>query len=45
VMALADLGVDGLIARDPGVAPGVNVRDGAIVSAPVARAFEMATAV
>jgi alanine dehydrogenase len=39
VKALADLGVDGLIARDPGVAPGVNVRGGKIVSAPVAEAF------
>ena len=39
VRRLADLGLDGLIARDPGVAPGVNVRAGEIVSAPVAEAF------
>ena len=39
VRRLADLGLDGLIARDPGVAPGINVRAGEIVSAPVAEAF------
>jgi acyl-CoA reductase-like NAD-dependent aldehyde dehydrogenase len=44
VDAHAALGVDGLIARDPGVAPGVNVREGAVVSAPVAEAFAMAVA-
>jgi alanine dehydrogenase len=44
VKALAELGVDGLIAQDPGVAPGVNVRAGAVVSAPVAEAFGMAVA-
>jgi alanine dehydrogenase len=45
VRALADLGVDGLIARDPGVAPGVNVRGGKIVSEPVAAAFAGGAAV
>jgi alanine dehydrogenase len=44
VKALAELGVDGLLARDPGVAPGVSVRDGAVVSAPVAETFGMAVA-
>jgi alanine dehydrogenase len=43
VRGLAELGVDGLIAHDRGVAAGVNVRDGEIVSAPVAEAFAMAT--
>jgi alanine dehydrogenase len=38
VKALAERGLDGL-AQDPGVAPGVNVRAGEIVSAPVAAAF------
>jgi alanine dehydrogenase len=40
---LADLGVDGLVAQDPGVAPGINVRAGAIVSEPVAAALSPAT--
>ena len=38
VRELARLGVDGAIAADPGLAAGVNVRDGRIVSAPVAEA-------
>jgi alanine dehydrogenase len=42
VRRIADLGLDGAIAFDPGIAPGVNVRDGEIVSAPVAQAFEAA---
>jgi alanine dehydrogenase len=44
VRRLADLGVDGLLAQDPGVAPGVNVRDGEIVSAPVAEALAIPVA-
>jgi alanine dehydrogenase len=39
VRQLADLGVDALIARDPGVAAGVNVREGEILCAPVAEAM------
>jgi alanine dehydrogenase len=42
VKALAEFGVDELIAHDPGVAPGVNVRDGVVVSAPVAEALAVA---
>jgi alanine dehydrogenase len=41
---LADHGVDGAIAHDPGIAPGVNVRGGEIVLAPVADAFGVAVA-
>jgi alanine dehydrogenase len=37
---LARLGIDAGLAEDPGFARGVNVRDGAIVYAPVAEAFE-----
>ena len=39
VRRLADLGLDGLVAADAGVLPGINVRDGQVVSAPVAAAF------
>ena len=44
VRRLADLGLDDLIARDHGVAPGVNVRAGKIVSAPVADALALPVA-
>jgi alanine dehydrogenase len=44
VRRIADLGLDGVIAKDAGVAPGVNVRDGQIVSAPVAEAFGVVAA-
>jgi alanine dehydrogenase len=44
VRRIADRGVDGVIAADAGVARGVNVRGGAIVSAPVAEAFGVAVA-
>jgi alanine dehydrogenase len=40
VLRLADAGdPDAAIAADPGLAPGVNVRDGELVSAPVAEAL------
>lgn len=44
VRRIADLGLDAAIASDPGVAPGVNVREGAVVSEPVAAAFGLAVA-
>jgi alanine dehydrogenase len=36
VLALADLGVDEAIERNPGLQPGVNVVDGQVTNAPVA---------
>ncbi len=36
VLALADLGLEGALARDPGLRPGVNVAAGKVTSAPVA---------
>jgi alanine dehydrogenase len=39
VRRLADLGLDAAIADDAGIAPGVNVRAGEIMCAPVAEAF------
>jgi alanine dehydrogenase len=36
VIALADLGVRGAVAQDPGLAPGVNVAGGAVTNAAVA---------
>jgi alanine dehydrogenase len=44
VQALADLGLDDLILRNPGVAPGVNIRDGEITSRPVAEAHDLVSA-
>jgi len=38
VLALADLGLEQAIARDPGLAPGVNVAGGGVTNAPVAEA-------
>jgi len=45
VRALADLGLDSLCERDPGMARGINVRAGQIVSDPVADAFAAQVAV
>jgi alanine dehydrogenase len=39
VLALADFGVQGAIARDPGLRPGVNVAAGQVTYAPVAESL------
>ena len=39
VLALADFGVQGAIARDPGLRPGVNVAGGQVTYAPVAESL------
>jgi alanine dehydrogenase len=41
VLALADLGVTGAIARDPGLAPGINVAGGHVTHPAVAEALGM----
>jgi len=39
VMRLADEGIDGALRADPGLRPGINVRDGRVVNATVAEAL------
>jgi alanine dehydrogenase len=44
VRRIAGLGIDAAIAVDRGIAPGVNVREGELLCAPVAEAFGLAVA-
>ncbi len=44
VRRIAGLGIDAAIALDPGIAPGVNVREGELLCPPVAEAFGLPVA-